>query len=51
MLRTANFFDADVQGEGDSAVMKNVADGARVNAAKIMSTACASGGPVYALKP
>jgi len=51
MLRTANFFDADVQGEGDAAVMKNVAESARSADAKIVPTLCAAGGSVYSLKP
>jgi len=51
MLRTANFFDADVQGEGDAAVMRTVAEGTRINAAKVVPTLCAAGGSVYSLKP
>lgn len=47
MLRTANFFEADVQGEGDPAIMKSVAESARINAAKVVPTLCASGGSVY----
>ena len=47
MSRTGNFFVANVEAEGDAAVMKSVADGARAHDAKVVPTLCASGGSVY----